>query len=96
MPPQKNLTTLGSIYNSLIQAYLDDVEKYVFSSAQTNYIRHAIQSVFIEAGKGVTFEGFGKSGYGKREMGEALRTLEKALLTHLVYPNTGATLPSAG
>ena len=89
----KNITTLGEIYHSLIQAYLDDVEKYAENTSEKNYIRHCIQSVFIEAGKRITFEGFGKSNYGRREMGESLRTLEKAMLVQLVYPNTDATLP---
>ncbi len=89
----KNIAGLKNIYDSLIQAYLDDVEKYAISSAQTNYLRHAIQSVFSEAGKRITFAGFGRSNYGKREMVEALRILEKALLIHLIYPNTGAALP---
>ena len=89
----KNISALGKIYNLLIQAYLDDVEKYAGSNAETNYLRHTIQSVFTEAGKRITFEGFGKSNYGRREMGESLRTLEKAMLVQLVYPNTDITLP---
>ena len=89
----KNITTLGKIYHSLIQAYLDDVEKYAGNASETNYIRHAIQAIFIEAGKRIVFEGFGKSNYGRREMGEALRTLEKAMLVQLVYPNTDVILP---
>jgi uncharacterized protein len=89
----KNITTLGKIYHSLIQAYLDDVEKYAANASETNYIRHTIQSVFTEAGKRITFEGFGKSNYGRREMGESLRTLEKAMLIQLVYPNTDVVLP---
>ncbi len=89
----KNLTNLSSIYNSLVQAYLDDVEKYARNASQTNYIRHVIKSIFTEAGKRITFEGFGQSAYGKREMTEALHTLEKAMLAYLIYPNTSATLP---
>ncbi len=89
----KNITTLSKIYHSLIQAYLDDVEKYAANASETNYIRHTIQAIFTEAGKRITFEGFGKSKYGRREMGEALRTLEKAMLLQLVYPNTDTVLP---
>ncbi|MEO7309108.1 MAG: AAA family ATPase [Chitinophagaceae bacterium] len=89
----KNLTDLGGIYNSLVQAYLDDVEKYAKNDSQTNYIRHVIKLIFLEAGRRIIFEGFGKSWYGKREIGEALHTLEKALLANLIYPNTSAMLP---
>jgi hypothetical protein len=34
------------------------------------------------------FQGFGQSNYKSREMGEALRTLQRAMLLYLVYPST--------
>lgn len=89
----KDLVTLGPIYDSLISGYMDDVEKYAKSNSQVLHIRHCIQSSFVQAGKRIKFEGFGNSAYKSREMGEALRTLEKALLMQLVYPCTSATLP---
>lgn len=89
----KDLTALGPIYDSLITSYLDDVEKYAASASQVSQIRHVIRSSFSLAGKRIKFEGFGNSAYRSREMGEALRMVEKALLIQLVYPNTGASLP---
>jgi len=89
----KDLVTLGPIYDSLISGYMDDVEKYAKSNAQILHLRHCIQSSFAQAGKRIKFEGFGNSAYKSREMGESLRTLEKALLMQLVYPSTTATLP---
>ena len=89
----KDLTALAPLYDSLITAYLDDVEKYAGNPSQVLHIRHAIRSSFLMAGKRIKFEGFGNSNYRSREMGEALRALEKALLLHLVYPTTGAALP---
>ncbi|NQV75586.1 MAG: ATP-binding protein [Bacteroidetes bacterium] len=89
----KDLVTLGPIYDSLISGYMDDVEKYAKSNAQILHIRHCIQSSFAHAGKRIKFEGFGNSAYKSREMGESLRTLEKALLMQLIYPCTTATLP---
>lgn len=89
----KDLTALGPIYDSLISSYLDDVEKYAGTASQVLHIRHVIRSSFLLAGKRIKFEGFGNSSYRSREMGEALRTIEKALLLQLVYPNTGAILP---
>ena len=89
----KDLTSLSRIYESLIVSYLDDVEKYASNATQVEIIRHAIRSSYAEAGKRIKFHGFGKSGYRSREMGEALRTLEKALLIYLVFPNTGTMLP---
>jgi predicted AAA+ superfamily ATPase len=89
----KDLTTLSTIYDSLLVSYIDDVEKYARNDSQVNYIRHAIRSSFAEAGKRIKFQNFGNSNYKSREMGEALRALEKALLLHLVYPQTSPTLP---
>lgn len=89
----RDLTALANIYESLITGYLDDVEKYATGNTKVQVIRHAIRASFAEAGKRIKFQGFGKSNYGSREMGEALRTLEKALLLYLIYPNTGVTLP---
>jgi uncharacterized protein len=89
----KDLTALAPIYDSLISGYTDDVEKYAKNDAQVQYIRHCIQSSFGQAGKRIKFEGFGYSSYRSREMGEALRTLEKALLLELIYPCTAVTIP---
>lgn len=89
----KDLVALSRIYESLIVSYSDDIEKYASSARQVEYIRHAMHASFAEAGKRIKFEGFGKSNYGSREMSEALRTLEKAMLIQLVFPLTDFTFP---
>ena len=90
---QKDLAALAPLYDALIASYLDDVEKYASSDSQALHIRHAIQSAFTSAGKRIQFAGFGNSAYRSREMSEALRIAEKALLLYLVYPSTGSVLP---
>lgn len=89
----KDLVALGPVYDSLISGYMEDVEKYAKSNAQILHIRHCIQNSFAQAGKRIKFVGFGNSAYKSREIGESLRTLEKALLMQLVYPCTSASLP---
>ena len=89
----KDITALGTLYDSLIASYLDDVEKYAHNNTQVQIIRHVIKASYFEAGKRIKFQGFGKSGYGSKEIGEALRTLEKALLLSLIYPTTNTKLP---
>ena len=84
----KDIVALTSVFDSLIGTYLDDVEKYTSTAGQTQIMHHAIRSVFMEAGNRIKFNGFGNSAYGSREMGEALRTIEKAMLIHLIYPTT--------
>jgi len=88
-----DITQLKSVYESLIIAYLDDVEKYASNSSQANIIRHIIHNAFYEAGSRIIFQGFGKSNYRSREMGEAFTILEKAMLIHLIYPTTDTLLP---
>jgi uncharacterized protein len=89
----KDLVALNSLFDSLITSYLDDVEKYAKNETQVLHLRHVIRSSFAEAGKRIHFAGFGNSAYRSREIGECFHLLEKALLLHLLYPNTSATLP---
>jgi predicted AAA+ superfamily ATPase len=92
---QKDIIVLNSIFDSLIVSYLDDVEKYARNNSMANVIRHAVSSAFFEAGKRIKFQGFGNSSYKSREMGEALKVLEKAMLIHLLYPSSSVKLPLA-
>ena len=84
---------LCDIYASLLQSYLDDVPKYARNDTMARVLDHCIRSAPLEAGKRITFAGFGQSNYRSREVGEALRTLEKALLLHLLYPTTSTEIP---
>ncbi|MDQ3017244.1 MAG: DUF4143 domain-containing protein, partial [Bacteroidota bacterium] len=89
----KDLTALAPIYDSLITSYIDDVKKYASGDTRIMHIRHIIRTSFTQAGKRIKFEGFGNSAYRSREMGEALRIAEKALLLQLIFPVTSAVLP---
>lgn len=87
------LTTVNPIYDSLLTSYLDDVAKYARNSTMTAVLRHCIESAPFEAGKRITFTGFGKSNYRSREVGEALRTLERAQLIYLFQPTSSVEIP---
>ncbi len=89
----RDLLALSSIYDSLISSYMDDVEKYATGESQVQHIRHAIRASLFNAATRIKFEGFGNSPYRSRDMSEALRILEKALLLQLVFPVTSAKLP---
>ena len=89
----KDLTQLAPVYDSLITAYLDDVEKYSPRTSQTPVLRHVIQSSFREAGNRIKLAGFGQSNYGSREIDKSLQVLEKALLLQRLYPVTDTQLP---
>lgn len=89
----RDYVKLRSIYDGLIVSYLDDVEKYARNATMRHVIRHIINTSFSAAGKRIKFEGFGHSSYRSREIGDAFRTLEKAMLLQLVYPAVNEKLP---
>jgi predicted AAA+ superfamily ATPase len=89
----KNLSLVKNIINNLVASYKDDVEKYAKSESKINLIRHLIDNAFFHAGERIKFNGFGNTNYRSREVGEAFRILEKALLLKLIYPTTKAVLP---
>jgi len=89
----RNLLALGDIYQSLLQSYIEDVEKYGRNGNIINIIRHIISNSFLEAGNRIKFQHFGNSNYGSREVGECMQTLQRVMLLHLVYPTTNTHLP---
>ena len=90
----ESISDLKIIYQSLTTSYLGDVKKYATNESKAEIIRHAIESAPHEAGKRIKFEGFGKSNYKSREIGEALRTLQRAMLLHLIHPITSIKPPA--
>jgi len=88
------VTALNPVYESLVNSYLGDTEKYAGSGKQRQVLRHCLEAIPGETGQRIKFHGFGRSGYGSREAGEALRIIEKAMLIYLVYPTTGYALPA--
>ncbi|MCO6487503.1 MAG: ATP-binding protein [Phaeodactylibacter sp.] len=92
----RNLTALLPIYESLQVSFMDDVEKYARNNTLVNVIRHVMSVMPFEAGNRIKFQNFGQSNYGSREVGEAMRIMEKAMLLHLVYPCTNVSPPVLG
>jgi uncharacterized protein len=89
----KDLKSLNRYFQSIINSYIDDVEKYAISSVQVQYLRFVIKSMFSAAGSRIKFENFANSNYKSKDMGESLRTLEKAMILNLSYPTTNHLLP---
>lgn len=87
-----DLVTLKKVYDGLWQAYKDDVEKYARNPNDRKVIRHVMHAAAQEKDR-VTFERFGKSNYGSREVGEALRSLDSTQVIRLIYPTTDTSLP---
>ena len=90
---EKDFTVLNRVYNSLLNAYKNDVEKYAKNNTQVSVIRYILEEGWAFSGETITLGGFGGSSYKARETGEAFRVLEKAMLLELVYPLTSTIIP---
>lgn len=88
-----DVSALMPVFQGLLNAYTDDVSKYAKNPTEVTVVRHVIETAAYEAGKRVTFERFGSSAYRSREVGNALRTLERAMLLYLRYPATAVQPP---
>jgi predicted AAA+ superfamily ATPase len=89
-----DVLALDNIYESLVQGYKDDVEKYVNGGKLAEVVRFLISTSWTKAGQIVTLGGFADSDYRAREVGEAFRLLQKAMLLELVYPTTSVGVPA--
>src|SRR5665647_152031 len=76
----KDIVALNSIYETLLTGYREDAEKYAQGNANQHVLRYILTNGWSHAGERIRFEKFASSNYRSREMGEAFRTLEKAML----------------
>ena len=88
-----NVKELDSVYEALLVSYVNDAEKYARNHTLRQVLRHAIESLPFESGRRIKFQGFGNSNYKSREVGEALRTIERAMLIYLIFPSTVTDIP---
>ena len=88
-----DMLAMDDIYETMLQAYRDDVEKYTRSSKLTDAVRFILEHGWLMAGETVTLSGFAGSNYKSKEMGEAFRLLQIAMLLELVYPTTHTEAP---
>lgn len=89
----KDMVALRDIYETLLTGYRDDIEKYATNASSRNVLRHILLYGWPYAAQRIRFEKFANSNYKSREMADAMRTLEKALLLELSYPTTSPAIP---
>ena len=82
-----------NIYETLIESYSDDVEKYATSNNMALILRFIISNGWKLGGETITFEHFANSPYKTREMSEAFKTIEKSMLLELAYPVVSSEMP---
>jgi predicted AAA+ superfamily ATPase len=88
----KTLTVIKEVYDEIWQSYKDDIEKYGRNLTERKVIRHIIETAPYEKDR-ITMAGFGNSNYKSREVGEALRALDKSRLVLLMYPAINTKFP---
>lgn len=91
---RRDILSLNNIYETLLQGYRDDVEKYTTGKLLPDVVRFILKEGWHKAGQSITLGGFAGSSYKAREVGEAFRLLEKAMLLELVYPTTATDVPT--
>lgn len=90
---RRDVLAVNSIYSTFINAYSDDVLKYAPNNTMTAVIRHILREGWLYAAEPIAFNNFAESNYRSREMAEAFRTIERALLLELAYPVSNAQMP---
>lgn len=88
-----DIIAIENVYETLVQAYKDDSEKYVKGSKMTDVVRFVLSYGWAFSGETITLGNFANSGYKSREVGEAFRLLEKSMLLELVYPVSSTQMP---
>ena len=88
-----DIIAIENVYETLVQAYKDDSEKYVKGSKLTDVVRFVLSYGWAFSGETITLGNFANSGYKSREVGEAFRLLEKSMLLELVYPVSSTQMP---
>ena len=89
----QDIVAIEDIYETLVQAYKDDSEKYVRGNKLTDVVRFILSYGWAFSGDTLSLGNFANSGYKSREVGEAFRLLEKAMLLELVYPMSSTQMP---
>ena len=89
----KDILSVKEVYESLLIAYHDDVEKYTKNPNLIRIIRAILSVGWAKAGEAITFERFGGSAYSSKEIGSAFQTIQTAMLLELVYPTAETQMP---
>lgn len=88
----KSVVGLKSVYSSIWDNYIDDVEKYAQNQTERRVIRHIMNTAPTVRDR-ITYAGFGNSNYKSREVSEAFSMLDQAKLIRTIYPTSDLKPP---
>jgi predicted AAA+ superfamily ATPase len=89
----QDVLALKRIFNTLLQSYKDDIEKYTQNANTLKVIRAILEEGWMQAGSTITFEKFAGTSFSSKEMSLAFQTIQKAMLLELVYPTSSTQMP---
>ncbi|MDR1631568.1 MAG: AAA family ATPase [Dysgonamonadaceae bacterium] len=89
----QDILALKRVYDSLLQSYKDDIEKYTKNTTTIKIIREILETGWLSAGSIITFEKFGGTDFSSKEMSLAFQTIQKAMLLELVFPTSNTRMP---
>lgn len=87
---------LEDVYETLLQGYRDDVEKYAVTRKDIDIIRFILTVGWLKAGETVTLGNFGGSNHRAKDVAEGFRVMAKAMISELVYPTSSVDVPVIG
>lgn len=90
---KRDVLSVKKVYQTLLQSYNDDVEKYTKNANTVQVIRSILEVGWGEAGREISYEKFGGTHYSSREMSLAFQTIQKAMLLELAYPTSQTQMP---
>ncbi len=89
----KSISDLLITYESIIETYKNDIEKYAKTTNERKVIKHVIDTAHNYIDKRIKFQNFGNSNYRSREVNEAFRNLDAAKIIRIIYPTTNVEFP---
>lgn len=88
-----SISELTRIYESIVETYKNDIEKYTSNDSERRVIKHILNSAHLVIDERIKFQNFANSNYKSREVSEQMRNLEDAKIISLIYPTTNTSLP---
>lgn len=88
----KKYFELNKIYESLITGFRDDINKYA-TGREREHLEFLIETAPKYSGSSISYHKFAGSEYNSRDMSNAFKTLERALLLKLIRPSNSLQLP---
>ncbi len=88
-----NVADLPPVYESIWATYKDDIGKYTTNPTERKVLKHIISVAHLYVDQRITFQKFGNSTYGSREVADAFRSLNDAKVIQLIYPSTSISSP---